>query len=384
MAASAYYDALLSKHVYEGEKLKPGLKVDSSGWMVYRVFSGSFGYFSTLFINQRARKLILAHRGTNSLGALLTDLKGIVNHRYTKQQSSCIAATEKSVQIAKQIKYSLSFTGHSLGAWHAEQSLLYAKVILQYPCCHTISFESPGSLEMLAKQFRSNISFHDDTLAHPDIIEYLSYPNAINTFNHHAGTVIHIKPYVPPNLKKRKLWHSLESHSIENIVEALSEDNVASYYMLDWPLGLQYLSSDKDRKKEPVSDFFKSHFRINHDFNPDYDLPLQHFDLWQEEMLLKLEHTFKLSNTNSEAKDKLRKKWYEEGIDPRLISTLLSYHLIRKQDQLWVCANSHESSINRFTEHLNNKRAALQDFEERYLSLNRHLDTSSPRSSVIN
>lgn len=348
MSVSIYEHALLSKHVYQGEKLKPGIQAEFSHWIVLKVYTGKFDYLSILYINLHKRQLVLSHRGTHSLGSLITDLKGVVHNKYTKQQQSSFEATLNAINIAKQLGFSLSFTGHSLGAWHAEQSLFYATYDVGCQDIGAVTFESPGSYEMLSKQLQSNIKQQHHSLNKLNLIECLSYPNAINTFNHHVGTIIHVKPFLFQAHKRPTQLYSLEAHSIENIVEALAEDQPKLYYMLDWPLGIQYLATKNSKFHILHRQSFWTHFRINNDFDPCYDIPIQHFTQQQAVLLQKLDARFNLSTLSSLEKDKLRDDWHELEISPSHISLLLNYKIEEQNQVTWVRVNKHNLTISSF------------------------------------
>jgi hypothetical protein len=48
-------------------------------------------------------------------------------------------------------EYSLSFTGHSLGAYLAQMSVFYSHYDLDFTNTKAVTFDGPGTLEMMKK-----------------------------------------------------------------------------------------------------------------------------------------------------------------------------------------------------------------------------------------
>jgi hypothetical protein len=68
--------------------------------------------------------------------------------------------TDEAVKIAKEYKFNLTITGHSLGAWLAEQGAFFCSKDFNYFDVKVVTFDSPGSYEMVDKM-KSNIISND-------------------------------------------------------------------------------------------------------------------------------------------------------------------------------------------------------------------------------
>lgn len=72
-----YTYSLLSQHVYEGNKLQESDVFPLyNNWKVYKTKSGGSGYFGAIYLNEGSKKLVLSHRGTDSIKASLGRYKG--------------------------------------------------------------------------------------------------------------------------------------------------------------------------------------------------------------------------------------------------------------------------------------------------------------------
>jgi tetratricopeptide (TPR) repeat protein len=235
-----YEYALLSQHVYRGSTLKKGdcLPGDEK-WKIYQIKKGESDYFGAIYINDEIQQVVLAHRGTDSLGAILEDMRGVFFNRispYKKEVFNFVADAINLVRCKQ--GYRLSFTGHSLGAFLAELSVFYVHSHFNLPDVNAVTFESPGSKESL-ERMQSNLD--SIILEQLDIVGYVSYPNLINTCNKHVGTLYHIEP----NLRKIGWvhgWYTKNAHSINGIIQLFQEEvnNMPMRHcMSDWPLGSQ-------------------------------------------------------------------------------------------------------------------------------------------------
>lgn len=103
------------------------------------------------------------------------------------------------------MKYSLSFTGYSFGAWLAEQSVYFSHRDFNCNEVRAVTFESPGSAEFIWGMANTNIKNKDALTKmfenyNLDIRTYLTTPNFLNTSNEHIGQVYRM--FVAP-LSKR-------------------------------------------------------------------------------------------------------------------------------------------------------------------------------------
>jgi hypothetical protein len=88
--------------------------------------------------------------------------------------------TRTAVKLAKDKSYQLTVTGHSLGAWLADQSIYYCHRNLGHPDVKAITFDSPGSDKTLSRFRQANIisanDSHQQDLEKLGIVNYLSSP----------------------------------------------------------------------------------------------------------------------------------------------------------------------------------------------------------------
>lgn len=240
---------LMSKYAYDerlqkGDEKLPGLP----GWRVYKVKEGkeNLHYRGVVFKNDMTRQLVVAHRGTNVgnvkdlLANIIEDVQSVIRSKTSPQGLAAFVLVNDVVRNAKEDKYSVSFTGHSLGAFLAELSVFFCHNDYDYPKANAVTFENPGSEEVL-EGLQSNIKGRRVPLESMDIIGYVASPNAINTFNHHIGSLYLVEPNLSnPSWEWDPTWYIKESHSIDNIVkyfnDGYSKKTDFSYYMSDWPI----------------------------------------------------------------------------------------------------------------------------------------------------
>ena len=91
-------------------------------------FGMTNGYFGTAYWHPEHQQVVIAHRGTDikNVGALVTDVKGVLFNNYVEQMSSAstfankVAAVMQEIEQEKKVSFELFFTGHSLGGWLAQ------------------------------------------------------------------------------------------------------------------------------------------------------------------------------------------------------------------------------------------------------------------------
>ena len=211
------------------------------------------GYFGTAYWHPEHQQLVIAHRGSDikNIGALVTDLKGVLFNNYVEQMSSASTFANKVVAVLQEV----IFTGHSLGGWLAQITNFtteYLKVkedrflkILateeheppasntvqdshdDRQSCHphTVVFDSPGCKDMLSQMAdKLDVRLHGRSidLQQLDITSYVSAPNRISTCNSHLWTVYRIFTDLSDMgwKEKRTLLYNLATHSMDKIVQA--------------------------------------------------------------------------------------------------------------------------------------------------------------------
>lgn len=242
--------ALLSQAAYaDGGELPQELK--DKGWRIMRIGQTDTGYFGVAYVNDRTNEVVIAHRGTNpdvgdvvdglvmaspvGLGsAIVSDVFGIENplragmraiginsngndfdddaqlalHRAPDQfheSQAFVRSVMSQVQSSDYAGYTVSHTGHSLGAVLAD---LHGAQHGQ----SAITFDNPGSKEIL-----DNMNVLYDREKH---ISYQSHPNLVNTANTPAGHSVNIRLQTESD-KFGIIRDTLHDHSLDNIVDAI-------------------------------------------------------------------------------------------------------------------------------------------------------------------
>jgi len=255
------YDyALLTQHVYQGKTLKVDEKVTNTDWTVHAFekegdasiledipflnrLVDEMGYFGVIYVNHDTRQIVVAHRGTDNLKTLLVDdIQEIYFGKTSTQHKAAYRLVEQAVTLARSGgEWHLSFTGHSLGAFLAELSVLYClrSDVFDYSQVSAVTFESPGSRESLEKLNATHADGKVDLDA-LDITSYLSYPNIVNTAHRHVGTLYSLMPDVG-KAQWRPDWYTRATHSMDNIVTLFANTNgkLEAPLVLDWPVGNQ-------------------------------------------------------------------------------------------------------------------------------------------------
>jgi hypothetical protein len=149
---------------------------------------------------RKKKQVVIAHRGTiftdllEAHPSIKADVEGIINNKIIPHQKLAYNLTKSAKDFAIDNGYYLSITGHSLRAWLAELSALYAYEQMNYSKSKTVTFESPGSKPAF-DSFKPNVQSKDTLFeaANFDITTYLSEPNFINCCNGHVGRVYKIE-----------------------------------------------------------------------------------------------------------------------------------------------------------------------------------------------
>ena len=260
------------------------------GWQLLTTASNSGnGYFGTAYWHPEYQQVVIAHRGTDitNVGALVTDLLGVVFKNYVNQMNSASTFANKVVSVLqeieqdKKVSFELFFTGHSLGGWLAQITNFTAEYLEKkefiflkklktgdherptssavpipyedeegyHP--HTVAFESPGCEKKLSEMKDTfdvrlrGCSIFPKLL---DITSYLSAPNIINTCNRHLGTVYRIFTDLSDMTWKEKHTplYNLATHKLDKILEAFDpktgqvckddQGRLKIQEVVDWPV----------------------------------------------------------------------------------------------------------------------------------------------------
>jgi len=102
-----------------------------------------------------------------------------------------ITILNETIELIGYLNYFVSFTGYSFGALYAEQTVLLSRKLKPYMVnIQAITFDSPGSLELLAYVCRDfNLAATLNDLKALNIVTYISSPNFVNSFGNHVGQI---------------------------------------------------------------------------------------------------------------------------------------------------------------------------------------------------
>lgn len=209
-------------------------KWQDTGWETVPEALGAYrdcntGYAGCAYVNHRIRQVIIAHRGIAEWGELKESYQDSFFAALTKQMRSALGYYRhvltqfrdqgQTALITDTLEgYQLGFTGHALGAWLAE--VCAADALLQFDLvCHTVTFESLGSLAMLQvmAQWKNNLKVRE-TL---DITHYLTAPNFVNVCDLHVGRVIKLIVSTPiQNSLKTWFLYTLSQEAMRDVLEA--------------------------------------------------------------------------------------------------------------------------------------------------------------------
>jgi hypothetical protein len=200
-----------NEHIYGASKDTQyvDMTADLQNWRIFKVSDDrDTGYCGIIYINRTTQQMVVAHRSTDFALGLTTinivkgsgvqqDVSILTNH-VSLHQSKAYQFTKMAVELVQTRPefrdYSLSFTGHSLGAWLAEMSVYYClQGDLKHPFVQAVTVDGPGSRGMMehmqSKSMRPNID--------PESLPVVSYldspPNIVNTAGKHVGQVFALK-----------------------------------------------------------------------------------------------------------------------------------------------------------------------------------------------
>jgi len=271
------------------------------GWKLLTTASNSSktnGYFGAAYWHPEHQQVVIAHRGTEwtNLGALWTDVVGVVFKHHVPQMESASTFAHKVVEVLREVNrikgvsFQLFFTGHSLGGWLAQVTTFtteylkreentFLKSDNEQDCYHphSVVFDSPGCRDMLS-QMRDTFDVRLDgcstDIEHLDITSYLSAPNRINTCNAHLGTVYRIFTDLSDIgwHEKHTALYNLAAHSMERILEAFYPETgqaqkdehgqLKVQVVIDWPISSGLLGG------EEYNSFFKWAEHLNN-YHPE-------------------------------------------------------------------------------------------------------------------
>ena len=353
---SDYEYAVLSEHVYGDVKKGDIISIKQDEWEVSTINKGDNDYFGVIYKNTQKRQLVLAHRGTNSLGGAFEDLLGVVLRRITAQHEATYQFTQKAVNQALDSSFHLSTTGHSLGALLAELSTYWCHDKFDYYEINAVTFESPGTNDLIIEKFQSHLNNKIDSKI-LDIVQYLSYPNLINTFGHHIGSVYQMCPMLG-DLGWVPGWYTKQAHSMSSMVKICEEDVEGTLksriLMKDWPLGAdrkQFFaqatflqgkySLQELRDNKEFALYCRGHYVPDKSMDTDKQLLLKHFNPGVRDVLSDFFQFHKRLLIENQTKEALVQYWQNEKVPDDLINLILNYtiDIYREQYRVTVLTN---------------------------------------------
>lgn len=238
---SDYEYALLAKHIYDRPRKGDTLPQHPT-WRVHQAIVGGYfascGFYAALYKNVETRQAVLVFRGTSDTITWIENIYSIALNSVTSvQKLNAFAYVKTAIEYAQDENYQLSFTGHSLGAFLAELSVYFCHSHFAYPHVNAVTFESPGIREMVEKLDSEHEPMDLRVL---DIISYVSYPNIVNTCNHHVGTVYSVEPIIDKARFGFFTGNVVEVHSMDNLLDMFMKSQLPTRsYMASWPRGRQ-------------------------------------------------------------------------------------------------------------------------------------------------
>ena len=378
---SDYICALMSSHVYQ-DIAKDDTLPDYPQWEIVDIEHDTSKYFGALYYNSKDNHYVLAHRGTNSLQAWIEDFKGIYLGQISPQKQAAYDFVGKAVALAKTQSARLSFTGHSLGGFLAELSVFYCHRSFNFLTVNAVTFESPGSEEILTTM-QSQITGEKLDLTQLDIIGYLSFPNLINTCNHHIGTLYQLNPDLG-DYGWINGFFTYQAHSMDGIVDIFGENDrpTTAKFLVDWPTGNQLkvfysnaiFSSGKYEQaliNEKGDKLFKleyeAHYGIENNLSKLNVLPIRNFGIDLQDFIM-IFHQWREDFKSQKGEEALKEKLKE--VKPDLIRNYLISFRLTKRDGAFekasivrVSLSSEEQDITKFRSNLSNWLAKPEKME---------------------
>ncbi len=248
--------AMMSEHVYHLENPDGEVQLPYD-WTPIKVWPHdviqSSGYFSRIYRSDERKHLVLAYQGTQSLWGdfIKTDIPALLMDRDCVQHQQMRKSIDIALEQATELGYQLSFTGHSLGGYLAEISLifLYEKEGYYLNALHpshfnVVTFDNPGGKRTLWRwltqegdgcpcytELAANIA-----LSTHDVMNIKFDPNWVNSKNECTG-----KTYYMPTLMPIARWFrpkTFRKHSMIGVLKYLKYQKTSNPELLamhEWP-----------------------------------------------------------------------------------------------------------------------------------------------------
>ena len=184
-----------------------------NNWFIEKIIDNEeTGYCGIVYKNILTQNIVLAHRSTNfKLGfgsnlfkqsGVQADYESVLLGILVPHMAFGHQATKIAVEIARKLNYTLSITGHSLGAFISEMSIYYCCYELDFKYVKAIVFDGPGSWDLMNLLNTNMIknSVNMIKLEELDIVSYVTAPNLVNCCNSRLGKVFTIFPKLEKDL----------------------------------------------------------------------------------------------------------------------------------------------------------------------------------------
>ena len=199
-------------------------------------------YTSILCVNAKKRQLVLCHAGLavwssfwDAKGQIVDNYAGILYKKIIHQQSLCYEKTKEAYDLARDMQFTLSFTGYSNGAALAEYSMLFSEIHFRdryaqafNPATKAVLFDGPGVI-----RDESDLRIHtrnheiDVTLDDLNIVNFLTSPKFFNSCNLHVGKIFWLKTQADHH---QASWFHSESKLLRKIFESLKNLTAVKRY----------------------------------------------------------------------------------------------------------------------------------------------------------
>ena len=279
---------------------KEWAQLEEKGWEMEKNFEQS-QKIAILFVNRKLKQAVLSFQGIN------IDIEHFIDEDLRNQAvvdsmlDSVIAISilNETIDLIG-TNYFLSFTGYSFGALYAEQSVLLSRKLKpELINIQAITFDSPGSLELLAYVCRDfNLSSTLDDLKALNIVTYISSPNFVNSFGTHVGQIKYLFKYkndlekIEKEIKREDLldyhFRSLASLLGNNLNEILYNfnDKYSVAYLTDQNSNIRVKEKHKNQFTELTKKIIQKHSKNAYIFltliinilENTINFPLKYFD----------------------------------------------------------------------------------------------------------
>lgn len=147
-------------------------------------------YYGIAFCNEKLKIVVFAHRGTvmDVKGSLVQDISILSS---TPPSSMNLAKKFSDKIMSNYAGYGELHTGHSLGA-------ILAELMAYLRNAKAITFESPGSKEMITKliEYNKESLLEQTQRLNSAILTLVNNPNIINTCQSHFGIMVKLSPLI--------------------------------------------------------------------------------------------------------------------------------------------------------------------------------------------